>query len=92
MAFPKGIKDFADGFVELHQARESCDYDPMVRPTRNLAIMYIELAENSIAALQSAPEPDQVAFATWVLIKSRGADRARTLAHTKMEGQLEVQP
>ncbi|MBC6442769.1 MAG: hypothetical protein GDA53_06540 [Rhodobacteraceae bacterium] len=87
-AFPEGIKDFASGFVRLHRARESCDYDPMVRPTRALAMMFIESAENAVTALQASPEGDQVAFVSWVLITGKGAQRARTLVRTGQEGQL----
>ncbi|WP_165899108.1 hypothetical protein [Rhodovulum steppense] len=71
------IHDFADAFVQLQDARHMADYDPMVRPTKEQAQFYTELADQSIKALRSAPNNDRKAFAAWVLITSRGAKEAR---------------
>lgn len=86
--FPQEIKDFSDAFVQLQRAREVCDYDPMVRPTKKQALMYVSLAEQTIAALNSASNKDQCAFATWVLITSKGAKRARVRVKEGKEGHL----
>jgi len=77
IAFPPAIHDFADAFVQLQDARHMADYDPMVRPTKEQAQFYAELADQSIKALRSAPSNDRKAFAAWVLITSRGAKEAR---------------
>lgn len=78
IAFPQGIKDFADAFKQLQTARHSADYDPMVRISKVEALGFIALAEDSIAALKSAGSKDKVAFAAWVLITSNGAKEARS--------------
>jgi hypothetical protein len=88
--FPDEIKDFADSFVQLQRARESCDYDPMVRPTKDQARMYIFLAERTIEALRSTSTKDQIAFTTWVLITSKGAKRARVQVREGKEGKLAI--
>lgn len=86
--FPQRVKDFADAFVQLQRAREACDYDPMVRPTKQQALMFIALADQTISALNSVSNRDQCAFATWVLITTKGAKRARTRVREGQEGQL----
>lgn len=78
--FPKSIKDFSEAFVQLQDARHAADYDPMVRPTKSDALFFISLAETSIAALQSVSLTDKRAFAAWVLISSKGAEKARKKA------------
>lgn len=78
--FPQEILDFADTFVQLQEARHRADYDPMYRPTKKDALMYISLAERCIATLKAVPSKDKKAFATWVLITSPGATQARSLA------------
>lgn len=78
--FPQGVKDFADAFKQLQAARHSADYDPMIRLDKVQALGFIALAEDSIAALKTARLNDRVAFATWVLITSKGAAEARKRA------------
>lgn len=75
--FPQEIKDFAEAFVQLQDARHAADYDPMVRPTKADALFCISLAERSIEAINGVKPADKKAFATWVLISSRGATEAR---------------
>lgn len=77
VAFPKGIKDFADAFLQLQAARHSADYDPMIRLSKVEAIGYVMLAHDAIWALRAVSQNDQIAFATWVLITSKGAMAAR---------------
>ncbi|MDX8354678.1 hypothetical protein SLH47_20105 [Cognatiyoonia sp. IB215182] len=77
VAFPDELKDFADAYLQLQAARHEADYDPMVRPNKERALFYIRLAERSIAALNSVPSTDKKAFATWVLITSKGAETSR---------------
>lgn len=78
VAFPQGIRDFADAFKQLQAARHAADYDPMIRLSKLEALSFIALAEDSIAALRGAAANDRVAFATWVLITSKGASDARS--------------
>jgi hypothetical protein len=78
VAFPQGIKDFADAFKQLQAARYGADYDPMIRLTKVQALSFITLAKDSMVALDSAGKRDKIAFATWVLITSKGASDART--------------
>lgn len=75
--FPNEIKQFADAFVQLQDARHQADYDPEYRPTKKDALFYIALAEKSIAVLRSVPNSDKKAFSAWVLITSRGTKVAR---------------
>jgi len=49
----------------------------MVRPTKQQALFYIRLAEKSIQTLDSIGTIDRKAFATWVLITSKGANESR---------------
>lgn len=77
IAFPQKILDFSDAFRQLQDARHSADYDPMVRISRTQALAFIVLAEDSIVAIKSVATNDKVAFATWVLITSKGANDAR---------------
>lgn len=78
VAFPQGIKDFADAFKQLQSARHSADYDPMIRLSKIEALGFITLATDSIQALKATGSNDKIAFATWVLITSKGASEART--------------
>jgi len=75
--FPDRLHDFSDAFLQLQEARHSADYDPMVRPTKQQALFYIRLAEKSIQTLDSIGTIDRKAFATWVLITSKGANESR---------------
>lgn len=77
IAFPAGIRHFADAFKQLQQARHAADYDPTVRLSKVEALGFIALADNSILALRSAEATDKKAFAVWVLITSKGAMEAR---------------
>lgn len=77
VAFPQQIKDFADAFRQLQAARHAADYDPMIRLSKIEALGFIALAEDSIEALKLASRKDKLAFATWVLITSKGANDAR---------------
>lgn len=88
VAFPQGIKDFADAFKQLQSARYSADYDPMIRLTKVQALSFITLANDSISALDGAGKRDKLAFATWVLITSKGATDARVRA--KVENPRQV--
>lgn len=80
VGFPAGIEDFADAFKQLQAARHLVDYDPMIRLSKVEAEGFITLAEDSIAALKAVGRTDRVAFATWVLITTKGAGSARSRA------------
>lgn len=80
VAFPQEIKDFADAFEQLQAARHRADYDPMIRVSKVEALSFIALAADCIQAIASVGAIDKVAFATWVLITSKGATDARTRA------------
>ncbi len=78
ISFPQEIKDFSDAFKQLQAARHAADYDPMIRLSKVEALSFITLAEDSIAALKNVGANDRLAFATWVLITSKGANDARS--------------
>lgn len=80
VGFPAGVEDFVDAFKQLQAARHLVDYDPMIRLGKVEALGFITLAEDSIAALKGVRRTDRVAFATWVLITTRGAGNARSRA------------
>ena len=75
--FPGSVKNFADAFQQLQEQRHRADYDPNTRFTKFDGETWCELARLSIASLRSASDVDKRAFATWVLISSRGAENAR---------------
>ncbi|MBW7920762.1 MAG: hypothetical protein H3C51_01525 [Rubellimicrobium sp.] len=77
VGFPAGVKTFADAFRQLQIAREAADYDPMIRLGKVEVQGFIALAEDGIAALGAVSRTDRIAFATWVLITTRGARHAR---------------
>lgn len=80
IAFPQELKDFSEAFIQLQDARQLADYDPMVRPTKADALFYVSLAEYSTEAMNGVSLLAKKAFATWVLISSRGATEARKRA------------
>jgi hypothetical protein len=82
VAFPNEIKDFADAFRQLQDARHRADCDPQERLTKEDAEFYAALAATSIGKLRAVPARDTVAFAAWVLVASKGADDARRKART----------
>jgi len=63
--------------VQLQVARHSADYDPVFRLTAKDAEFYVSLAKESITMLRKVKRRDMVAFASWVLITTRGAQDAR---------------
>ncbi|MBT2129650.1 hypothetical protein [Aliiroseovarius lamellibrachiae] len=79
VSFPDCLAGFADIFIQLQDARKRADYDPTYRPTLEEAHFFIELADVAIHALKSAERYDKVAFSTWVLITSPGAQQARKI-------------
>lgn len=81
--FPQEIKDFADAFIQLQEARHTADYDPLGRYTREQAQFYVELSKNCIEILKACEAVHRKAFATWVLITSPGAVAARKVARER---------
>lgn len=86
--FPDEIKGFANIFVQLQDARKRVDYDPMCRPTAAEALQWVTIAEVSIRKLCEAETKSKIAFATWVLITSPGADLARNAVKFSVGPQL----
>ncbi len=79
-AFPTRSGILAAAFKRLQDARHLCDHDPIVRPSELEAGFHVALAERSISALREVRERDRLAFATWILITSKGARQARIRA------------
>lgn len=75
--FPTALQHFSDAFLQLQEARHSSDYDPMIRLTKEEAQFFIRLAEKSIETLRDVNATDRKAFATWILITSKGANESR---------------
>ncbi len=75
--FPQALKDFADVFQQLQDARHRADYDPGARFSKEKALEVVGLAETAVTALKSVSMLDRRAFAAWVLITSPGAQKAR---------------
>lgn len=75
--FPEGILNFANTFVQLQNIRHKADYDPTWRPTVKDAEGNIKNAEMCLNALAGAEARDLLAFSTYVLITSKGAQSAR---------------
>lgn len=70
--FPPGIVDFAQNFHSIQEKRHSADYDPHFVLTNSEVESDINIAEASIRSLCSEPPKDLRAFATYVLLKTRG--------------------
>lgn len=83
--FPPEIKNFADTFVQLQEAREQADYDPTYKLTLKGTLVHILLAEVAINSLKTVPSVDKTAFAAWVLITTHGATQARKQAKAANE-------
>lgn len=77
--FPEGIALFASNFVQLQDARKRADYDPIARPTSEIARFCAQNARNAIKSLREAPDYDKTAFATFALITTPGAKHARRI-------------
>ena len=77
--FPETLKSFANDFMQLQIARHRADYDPMARIDCVGALACYGVAEGCLDALNQTREKDMVAFATWLLITSKGAAHARKL-------------
>jgi hypothetical protein len=60
----------------------------MIRLSKIEALSFITLAEDSISALGGAGRNDKIAFATWVLITSKGANEARARARAANPRQV----
>lgn len=71
-AIPSGIRDCADAFVELQPARQSADYDPLHRLTRERTLELVQRAREAIGKLRSASAQDRRAFAVQILVRKRG--------------------
>ncbi len=88
IGFPQEIKEFSNAFERLQSARHAADYDPMIRLNKVETLGFITLAEDSINALNSVRHNDKIAFATWVLITSKGAIEARKRARAGNQQQV----
>ena len=75
--FPDSIKEFADNFLQLQEARHRADYDPKCRFGKTDAETWYQIAKLSIESLRSANNYDKRAFSAWVLISSQGARHSR---------------
>lgn len=77
IAFPAEIKSFAKAFIQLQSARHDAHYNPNFKPTVANVALFIDIAKKSVNALEDVEMLDRRAFATWILINSGGAKRAR---------------
>ncbi len=75
--FPRGMKDLADAFGQLQDARHGADCNPMIRLDRPEALNFADLAAVSTEKLKNTSLVDRKAIAAWVLISSKGATDAR---------------
>lgn len=89
IGFPDDIKNAADGFKQLQEARHRADYDPKLRLTHGEVRFYVGLAKDCIAAVDRPDRRHKIAFASWVLITGRGAREARKRAKLPNERSLD---
>ncbi len=75
--FPAEIQNIASAIVTLQEARHEADYDPTRSFRKEEVQNYIALAETCITAMPRVKMLDRRAFATWVLIHTQGAKKAR---------------
>ena len=80
--FPKPIKKFAEGFIQLLDYRNPANYDPAMQLTKSATIKVIELSESCISSIRKANKKDKTAFASWVLLPDsiKGVKEARQSA------------
>lgn len=86
--FPPEIQRFAQAFVQLHDARVAADYNPMVEVDETEVLGYIELAKTVNHDLDAVTEKDKKAFATWVMISTKGAKDSRRRAREGRETNM----
>lgn len=69
--FDQGIKSFAAEFLQLHQKRNSADYDPAYRVRRGDAAAAVKLARSALTQFQGSEADQRVAFLTLLLFPPR---------------------
>ena len=66
------IRDFASNFALLQDQRHKADYDPQIALEHSDAVDACNLAELTIQAIASAPEPAVTDFLALLLVNLRG--------------------
>lgn len=94
VGFPEGLITVAGEFEQLQKTRHLADYDPRIdQITTAMAEVAIETATDCLTAIRETPLNDILAFATWVLISSKGAKEVRNAIYhrTPVSAQIPSQ-
>lgn len=79
--FPAGLMDIATAFSDLQELREEADYNPIKSFTKEEAESCIERAKKAYEKMKDIPIKHRRAFASWVMIDTKGARKSRKKPH-----------
>ena len=72
-AFPPGIQEHGENFVDMQSLRHTAGYDPDAHFTRLQVLDILSMTEDSIKALDGADREDKHSFAIYILLRQRNA-------------------
>lgn len=81
VGFPETLMNVAGEFEQLQRGRHAADYDPRESVDANQAGIWLNTAKDCVAAIENTSRNDILAFATWVLISTKGAKDTRASAY-----------
>jgi len=79
--FPDTLMNVAGEFGQLQRRRHAADYDPREGVDADQAGIWLNTAKDCVDAIEKTPKKDILAFATWVLITTKGAKDTRASAY-----------
>lgn len=71
--FGDALRNVAQSFTDLQEARHSCDYDPQFQIDRQQANQYLAVARQAIANLRAADPNERFEFLAYLLLGRRHA-------------------
>ena len=77
-AFPKAVRQFSELFERLQNHRYLADYDPIINFGRGEVQNLHLQTKQAIAKFRRVSKKDKCAFATWVLMHSKGSRAIRS--------------
>jgi hypothetical protein len=77
VGFPEPLMIIAEEFEQLQRGRHAADYDPREGTDAQQAGVWLNTAKDCVEAIANTERNDILAFATWVLISTKGAKETR---------------
>lgn len=77
VGFPEPLMIIAEEFEQLQCSRHAADYDPREKLDAQQAGIWLNTARDCVEAISNTSRNDILAFATWVLISTKGAKETR---------------